>query len=237
LALDGEGRPHIAYSGLRYARWDGAAWRIEMVDPIGGNYIGLGLDRAGRAVMSYHFIDFRPFPPLEGLKVARFDGLSWQVQIVDSPGVGHHTSLKVDAQDRVHISYNAAALGALKYARGTPLVRLDLQLNQPAFRRGETLRLGVTVSPTSPLLVADAYLALALPGGALLFLQGEGRFREALQPFVRDWPVTAVSAELFRYTFAGWEPAGTYTWFAALTEPRTLSLFTPLLILPFTFTP
>lgn len=240
LVLDGEGRPQIAYTGaggLTHARWDGSAWRLEVADPDGGSYASLGLDSARRPLISYHTVDFEPFPPARFLKLARFDGLGWQSETLESGGFGTHTSLKVDTQDRVHISYNVEVPGTLKYALGAPWVRLDLQLNRPSFRSGETLALAATVTPGAVPLTADAYVAVGLPGGSLLFLQGDGSFTPDVLPLVRNWSVTSFTGELVRYTFGGSEPAGPYTWFAAFTAPGTLTLIESLVSVPFSFTP
>jgi len=56
VALGSDGRPHISYydeSGgdLRYAVWDGAAWRVEVVDSEGavGFYTSLELGHPGQS--------------------------------------------------------------------------------------------------------------------------------------------------------------------------------------------
>lgn len=51
------------------------------------------------------------------LYYARYDGLIWQVQTVDSnPNVGKYASIAIDSDDQPHISYYDAGNGALKYA-------------------------------------------------------------------------------------------------------------------------
>lgn len=237
LVLDSAGHPRIAYDHMRlkYARWDGTAWRIEVPVPEGGWNPTLGLDRAEHPLIAYQ--DFDPIMVVFFLKLARFDGLEWQTVIVDRGGVGLASSLKVDPQDRVHISYYDDRGGRVKYARGTPEVALDLQLNQATFYTGQSLTFGVTVTPGPVPPTADAYVALALPDGTLLFLQGDGTFTRVVRPIVRNWPVSAVSGALFQYAFSGAESEGTYTWFAAFTRPGTLSLIEPLTALPFSFCP
>lgn len=234
LVLDPQGRPHIAYSsiqGLKYARFDGSAWQIEVV-PIGnsgGAYVSLGLDSGMHPLISFHDV----LTNGGTLKLARFDGLAWQIEAIDSDLVGSYTSLKVDAQDRVHISYNADRGADLKYARGTPQVRLRLALNQADFRSGETLSLQASVTPGPVSFMADAYVAIALPTGGLLFLQGDGSLSLEPRPLVHNWPVSHFSGEIFRYTFGGGEPPGSYRWLAAFTKPGTLSLIEPLVSVPF----
>jgi hypothetical protein len=61
LALNEAGLPHISYldnylGDLKYAYWDGQAWRREVVDSSGhvGHYAALALDQAGQAHISYY---------------------------------------------------------------------------------------------------------------------------------------------------------------------------------------
>lgn len=62
LALDGAGRPHIAYCGglgwegssLRYASPDGTAWVTETVDTLAPAYPSLALDAQGYAHIAYY---------------------------------------------------------------------------------------------------------------------------------------------------------------------------------------
>jgi len=105
LALDGAGRPHIAYLkdyDLNHAYDDGSAWQVETVDLGGdvGRWSALALDGAGRPHISY-------CDRANGdLKYACYDGTAWQTQTVDSAGVvGYYTSLALDSADRPHIAY------------------------------------------------------------------------------------------------------------------------------------
>ena len=58
LALESDGNPHISdYDGgsngdLKYARWTGTAWEIEIVDSVWdvGRYTSLALDGAGTRI-------------------------------------------------------------------------------------------------------------------------------------------------------------------------------------------
>lgn len=121
-----------------------------------------------------------------------------------------------------------------------PIPTLALSVNQPSFRRGETLTLGVTVTPGATSQVVDAYVAIALPGGPLLFLQGDGNFTTDVRPIVTNWTAVPFSGEIFRYTFSGGEPPGSYTWYAAFTVPGGNPLFGtigPIVSAPFSFSP
>lgn len=71
----------------------------------------------------------------------------------------------------------------------------------------------------------------------LFFLQEDGSFTLVVRPFRRNWTVVPSNEELFRYTFNGREPSGSYTWLSALTEVGTLNLFGGILQAPFIFSP
>ncbi|HEC86835.1 MAG TPA: hypothetical protein ENI49_03080, partial [Thermoplasmatales archaeon] len=120
LALDSEGHPHISYYGeayddLKYARWDGNSWNIEVVDSTDvGSYNSLALDSKGYPHISYN--DFEN----DDLKYARWDGNSWNIEIVDSSGdTGYYNSLAIDSKGYPHISYYERFKKYLKYARWT----------------------------------------------------------------------------------------------------------------------
>ncbi len=120
LAVDAQGRPHIAYapgfphSDLRYAYYDGSSWITETVADVGlmGGYPSLALDSAGRPHISY-YDDLIP-----ALRHAFYNGSAWVSETVESSGyyVGLETSIALDPDDPIHISYYDAPQGDLKHA-------------------------------------------------------------------------------------------------------------------------
>ena len=119
LALDQDGRPHVAYydayhEDLRYAAYDGSQWISETVDSGGnvGQYASLTLDSEDLPRISYYDATHG------NLKVASYDGEAWQTSpIVEDGDVGQFSSLAVDVDDCLHISYYDATDSALKYVR------------------------------------------------------------------------------------------------------------------------
>ncbi len=119
----------------------------------------------------------------------------------------------------------------------TPAPSLGVSLDQASFRAGETIRLWATVAPGPAPVTADVYVAVQLPDGTLLFLQGDESIVPVLQPIVSKWPISAFSGQIFAYTFGGGEPIGNYAWLATFTEPGTLNFIGPIVSAPFIFSP
>lgn len=107
LVLDRFGRPVIAYiSGgdIKLATYDGHRWHRQILG-WGGDFLGdisLALDAQGRPqiVFSNHYRDGG-----YTLKYARYNGLLWQVGVVDSEGILLSASLVLDAAGRPHVGY------------------------------------------------------------------------------------------------------------------------------------
>jgi len=123
LALDSSDTPHISYfdfakSDLKYAKWNGATWDIETVDPLGdvGWYSSIALDSSDTPHISYYDITDK------NLLYATKMGSTWFSFVVDSAGdVGSYSSIAVDKSiDKVRISYLDATNYWLKYAGGDP---------------------------------------------------------------------------------------------------------------------
>ncbi len=109
LKLDSAGRPHVAYYDrtrydLKYAWWDGAAWRIQIVAR-GNHYEDIGMPSLALAAGSdYPRIAYQG---LTGLEYTAWNGSAWQTVTVD-PAVDDGrggTSLALDGAGRAHISY------------------------------------------------------------------------------------------------------------------------------------
>ncbi len=120
--IDSEGNPHLAYcdSGLgnvKYARWDGSSWQIEVVDSNGdvGLYMSFTLDADDHAHIAY----YKNLGTNDGnLKYAHWDGTSWNIETVDDgQDTGTDTSIDTDSNGYPHISYVDNNNAILKYAK------------------------------------------------------------------------------------------------------------------------
>jgi hypothetical protein len=119
IELDSRGFQHISYydetnGDLRYIRWTGSGWLIEIVDSNGdvGLYTSLELDGNDRPHISYYRKSGGD------LRYAWFDGSAFNLRTVDDVrDTGLYTSLALDSNDTPFISYYEKSLGALKFAR------------------------------------------------------------------------------------------------------------------------
>ena len=128
LAIDAQNHLHLAYAnvngmtaGIRYAYWDGAAWKLEILEglPSSQTYLGysvcLTLDKNGDPHVSYSQYS-SPFL----VKYAVRKGGHWKIQVVDQLyGVGYpdRNSIFVDDAGQPYISYFDAGEGSLKLAQ------------------------------------------------------------------------------------------------------------------------
>lgn len=112
--------------------------------------------------------------------------------------------------------------------------RLTLQLNQNAFRTGQTMSLTATLTPGAG--PVDAYVVVRLPDGRFLSLTGTGAV-SGIVPLAAGITPVAFSGEILRYAFTGSEPAGAYTWFGGLTQAGTTNLVGTIAESLFTFNP
>jgi hypothetical protein len=118
LAIDGMGRPRIAYydrgaGALKYATRNNATWNIQTVDTGNvGLYSSLKLDSFGNPRIAYH-------DEANGtLKYAAWDGSTWHYTTVDaSTHVGSHPSLALTSTGDPIISYHDTTNADLKVAQ------------------------------------------------------------------------------------------------------------------------
>lgn len=117
LALDSEGRPHVAYTDLArgmvaYARWNGVQWVNETAAqdgfPLG--MVSLALDTRDLPHISY--FDARE----RVIKYANFDGFAWRVLTVDRSHFEGYSSIALDPEATPHIAY-VLSTGKLRMAR------------------------------------------------------------------------------------------------------------------------
>ncbi|MBI5245183.1 MAG: fibronectin type III domain-containing protein [Elusimicrobia bacterium] len=124
LALDAAQNPHIAYRdricfgspglGVRYAKFDGAAWSVQtpgFPHGDGGSEPNLALDGAGRPRLAHGLYGSSD----HALYYASFNGSSWSNQLVDDPAVWR--KLALDGSGNPHIAYSGGSYNlATKYA-------------------------------------------------------------------------------------------------------------------------
>ena len=118
-----------------------------------------------------------------------------------------------------------------------PVPSLDLALNGSSFHSGDTMSLRVTSTPGATSTVVDAYIVIRLPDGRVFSLQPGPSVVPGIAPIARGFTPVAFSAEILSFRFTGAEPAGTYTWFAGLTQAGTATLISSIDQDPFTFSP
>jgi hypothetical protein len=110
-------------------------------------------------------------------------------------------------------------------------------VDAPSVAAGEMLALTASFTPGVLPVLADAYIVLRTPDGAMLSLTLSG-FVPGLVPFARNAPLsTALSLEVLRTVVPAGTPPGTYAWLSALTEPGTLNPLTAMTTTPFAVTP
>jgi len=116
LALDANGKPHIAYGQTHlYYAWYDEEWHIETVDDSWdvGWYASLAMDSDGYPHISYYDRD-----PNGDLKYAFKDANGWNITTVDAEGtVGLFTSIALDENNHPYICYFDQTNGNLKYAQ------------------------------------------------------------------------------------------------------------------------
>jgi hypothetical protein len=130
LALDSQNHPHISYvdsqktggAKLRYAHWDGKAWKTEALPLTAENvtyYTSIVMDSHDHPVIAFCE---ESGPPGSGfkarLRVMMWSSDHWTVQTVDADrGSGIFNSMAIDANGGIHLAYGSASDGgSLRYA-------------------------------------------------------------------------------------------------------------------------
>ena len=125
IAVDSKGHPQIAYanvkyetSSLRYAAWDGKAWKTEILDGISGPLpvysVSMVLDKNDNPHIAYTDVQRRL------LKYATRSGNGpWKIQALDTvlgPAYPDRNGIALDSEGNPYISYYGERMGVLKVA-------------------------------------------------------------------------------------------------------------------------
>ena len=127
LGIDAQGQEHLVYAnvnamttGMRYARWDGTAWKLEIFDGPelnNGGYVGYGANLAVDKQGNPHATYLNYSTP--ALKYAVRKNGKWQSMTVERlRGVGYpdRNGITVSESGNPYISYYDAGLGVLRLA-------------------------------------------------------------------------------------------------------------------------
>ncbi len=114
IELDAAGNPMVAFASpdLRLVRWDGSAWRTEVID--GGCGIVGGLASSGNQLaLCFH-------QERQQLRVAWWDGISWRLDDIDGAFTGSgYCSIEFDGAGRPVVAYMGGAQTDMRAARWT----------------------------------------------------------------------------------------------------------------------
>ncbi|MEE9592612.1 MAG: hypothetical protein V3W28_03410 [Thermoplasmata archaeon] len=117
LALDADGRPHVAYvdtgqGALVYARWNGSEWISEILVQTGFplGMVNLVLDDRSFPHFTYFDADSSE------IRYLHFTGFSWRNLRVDNSRPEGHSSLVLDEEGTPHVAYSWGN-GDLRLAR------------------------------------------------------------------------------------------------------------------------
>ncbi|MGC8928466.1 MAG: hypothetical protein ACP5QK_11145 [Myxococcota bacterium] len=126
IAVDNNGYVHIAYFDnttydLKYATNVSGVWVTQVVESqyISGEYCSIAIDSQNNPHIAYYK---RGFPVNKGvLQYATKTGGTWNIQTLDDIGdayyVGLYTSIFIDKNDDIHLSYFDGSSYDLKYIR------------------------------------------------------------------------------------------------------------------------
>ncbi len=123
LALSPDGAAQVSYFEdllLKFARQQGATWKIEVVDSlsplVGVGWLGLWSSLVLDSYGGPHII----YGDYGALKHAYRDGKEWRVQVIESGGPGQYkfTSAAIDPNDTLFVSYQDPTDDSLRVAVG-----------------------------------------------------------------------------------------------------------------------
>ena len=106
LKMDKNGNPCLSYvdktsKDLKYAKWNGSGWDIEIVDGNAGERSSLQFDASGNPAIGYSSNGT--------LKYAKWNGSGWETQVVDpGPYVGTYLDLDLNINGSICIAYSKA---------------------------------------------------------------------------------------------------------------------------------
>lgn len=146
MVVDAAGKIHVAYLDdtnkiLKYTSSSdgGATWNTTDIDSTNsiGSFLSLGINSAGVLYVASHDSDSTDVHLVLSSSVD--NGVTWTSTLVDdtSMATGQYTSLFIDAEDRLHLSYFDNAAGDVRYATSSDGVNFDLEtVSDPADEAG-----------------------------------------------------------------------------------------------------
>jgi len=122
ICVDANDKVHISYhdetsQDLKYATNESGSWQNYTIDnsDIVGEDTSIAVDSHNRIHISY--VSYNRWTWTRSLLYANNTAGSWQIRVLDASGdVGYSTSIAIDSNDKVHISYWDYGRNNLRYA-------------------------------------------------------------------------------------------------------------------------
>jgi hypothetical protein len=148
IAIDSNNKVHISYyyfidafdGNLKYATNAPGSWDISTIDSSGnvGQYTSIAIDSNNKVHISYYDVTLRydddGTPYKDGdLKYATNTSGSWVTSMIDDSlgNAGEYTSIAIDSNNNVHISYYNRTNGDLNYATSIPKIYIEPTILSP----------------------------------------------------------------------------------------------------------
>ncbi len=112
LAIDKNDNPHIIFTGLKHAWFDGSKWQVETIDTQGdiGNDHSIVIDDSNKIYVSYYDRSTNE------LKYAWKTNNKWNIEVINTGEVvGVFPSIAIDSKKNPHICFFDPSLKELKY--------------------------------------------------------------------------------------------------------------------------